>query len=97
MVHRRGVRQRDRLADHGLDRRPRPRLPGPVNDDRWALQQIASDVLGTASAAKVDGSDLMPTKVGAGKAWPEPTTWISGQHDLATALNTIDASFPRSS
>jgi alpha-glucoside transport system substrate-binding protein len=61
------------------------------------LQKIAKDVLYSASAARFDGSDLMPAKVGAGTFWTEPVKWISGQEDLDTALNNIDASFPKAS
>jgi alpha-glucoside transport system substrate-binding protein len=61
------------------------------------LQKIASDVLYKSSAARFDGSDLMPAKVGAGTFWTEPIKWISGQEDLGKALDNIDASFPKSS
>jgi alpha-glucoside transport system substrate-binding protein len=60
------------------------------------LQTIASDVLYKATAARFDGSDLMPAKVGAGTFWTEPVKWISGQQDLDTTLNNIDDSFPKS-
>ncbi|MDQ2782897.1 MAG: extracellular solute-binding protein [Actinomycetota bacterium] len=61
------------------------------------LQKIATDVLYKSSAARFDGSDLMPAKVGAGTFWTEPVKWISGQQDLDTTLNNIDASFPKAS
>ncbi len=61
------------------------------------LQKIASDVLYKATAARFDGSDSMPAKVGAGTFWTEPVKWISGQQDLDTTLNNIDASFPKPS
>ena len=50
-----------------------------------------------ATAVRFDGSDLMPAKVGAGTFWTEPVKWISGQQDLDTTLNNIDASFPKAS
>jgi len=59
------------------------------------LQKIASDVLYKSSAARFDGSDLMPAKVGAGTFWTEPIKWISGSQDLDTTLNNIDASWPK--
>lgn len=59
------------------------------------LQTIATEVLYKASAARFDGSDLMPAKVGAGSFWREPVKWISGQQDLDTTLNNIDDSFPK--
>ena len=46
-------------------------------------------------AARFDGSDLMPAKVGAGTFWTEPVKWLSGQQDLDTTLNNIDDSFPK--
>ncbi|MFC7596594.1 ABC transporter substrate-binding protein [Terrabacter sp. GCM10028922] len=60
------------------------------------LQKIASEVLYKATAARFDGSDLMPAKVGAGTFWTEPVKWLSGQQDLDTTLNNIDDSFPKS-
>ncbi len=61
------------------------------------LQKIATDVLYKATAARFDGSDLMPAKVGAGTFWTEPVKWINGQQDLTQALDNIDASFPKAS
>ncbi len=61
------------------------------------LQTIATEVLYKAKVARFDGSDLMPAKVGAGTFWTEPVKWISGQQDLDTTLNNIDASFPKAS
>jgi alpha-glucoside transport system substrate-binding protein len=60
-------------------------------------QKIASDVLYKSTAARFDGSDLMPAKVGSGTFWTEPVKWISGQESLDQALNNIDASFPKTS
>ncbi len=60
------------------------------------LQTIAKDVLYKSSAARFDGSDLMPAKVGAGTFWTEPIKWISGSQDLETTLNNIDNSWPKS-
>jgi alpha-glucoside transport system substrate-binding protein len=60
------------------------------------LQTIAKDVLYASSAARFDGSDLMPAKVGAGTFWTEPIKWISGRESLDDALNNIDSSFPKS-
>ena len=59
------------------------------------LQTIASEVLYKATAARFDGSDLMPAKVGAGTFWTEPVKWLSGQQDLDTTLKNIDDSFPK--
>ena len=61
------------------------------------LQTIAADVLYKSSAARFDGSDLMPAKVGAGTFWTEPVKWLNGQEDEATMLANIDKSFPAAS
>ena len=61
------------------------------------IRKIARDVLYKATVLRFDGSDLMPAKVGAGSFWTEPIKWISGQQDLDTTLNNIDASFPKAS
>ena len=60
------------------------------------LQTMAKDVLSKATAARFDGSDLMPAKVGAGTFWTEPIKWINGSQDLNTTLSNIDASWPKS-
>jgi alpha-glucoside transport system substrate-binding protein len=59
------------------------------------LQRIATEVLYKATAARFDGSDLMPAKVGAGTFWTEPVKWIKGSEDLNAALDAIDKSFPK--
>ena len=61
------------------------------------LQTIAKDVLYSSSAARFDGSDLMPAKVGAGTFWTEPVKWLNGQEDLDTMLANIDKSYPAAS
>jgi alpha-glucoside transport system substrate-binding protein len=59
------------------------------------LRTIARDVLYKSTAARFDGSDLMPAKVGAGTFWTEPVAWISGKESLDEALKKIDASWPK--
>jgi alpha-glucoside transport system substrate-binding protein len=61
------------------------------------LQTIAGEVLYKSTAARFDGSDLMPAKVGAGTFWTEPIKWVTGQESLDDALKNIDSSFPASS
>ncbi|HET7477201.1 MAG TPA: extracellular solute-binding protein [Dermatophilaceae bacterium] len=58
-------------------------------------QTIAKDVLYASTAARFDGSDLMPAKVGAGTFWTQPVAWIAGQKSLDEALKAIDDSFPK--
>jgi alpha-glucoside transport system substrate-binding protein len=60
------------------------------------LQTIAKDVLYKSAAARFDGSDLMPAKVGAGTFWTEPIKWINGQMDEDQMLANIDKSWPAS-
>ncbi|MGL4175702.1 MAG: ABC transporter substrate-binding protein [Dermatophilaceae bacterium] len=44
---------------------------------------------------RFDGSDLMPSAVGAGTFWSEMTNWIKGQ-DTKTTLDNIQKSWPTS-
>jgi alpha-glucoside transport system substrate-binding protein len=55
---------------------------------------IAALVQG-ATAVRFDGSDLMPGEVGAGSFWKGMTDYIAGSVDLDTALEEIDAAWPR--
>lgn len=48
-----------------------------------------------ADSVRFDGSDLMPSEVGAGSFWKGMTDWIAGTVDLDTALAEIDAAWPR--
>ncbi len=51
-------------------------------------------ILANASVFRFDGSDSMPASVGAGTFWTEMVKAQSGQQDLATARQNIDASWP---
>jgi alpha-glucoside transport system substrate-binding protein len=42
-----------------------------------------------------DGSDQMPGEVGSGSFWREMVAWISGGEDAKTALDNIEASWPK--
>lgn len=59
------------------------------------LQDI-SKILYGATAARFDGSDVMPPVVGSGSFWRQPVAWVSGQQDLNTTLKNLDASVPKS-
>jgi alpha-glucoside transport system substrate-binding protein len=48
-----------------------------------------------STAFVFDGSDQMPGEVGSGSFWKEMTAWISGQEDAKTALDNIEASWPK--
>ena len=64
--------------------------------------KAASDVLrltidlcqDEGATARFDGSDLMPSQVGAGSFWSELTNWIDGQETAAEALAKVEASWP---
>ena len=44
---------------------------------------------------RFDGSDMMPSAVGAGTFWSEMTNWVKGQDDKTT-LDNIEKSWPAS-
>ena len=44
---------------------------------------------------RFDGSDMMPSSVGAGTFWTEMTNWVNGQDDKTT-LDNIEKSWPKS-
>ena len=48
-----------------------------------------------ATSLRFDASDLMPGAVGAGTFWKGMTDFVSGSIDLDTAVQQIDASWPR--
>ena len=60
-----------------------------------ALKQ-QGEILSSADFARFDGSDQMPSEVGAGAFWSEMVAWISGSQDLQTTLKNIDAAWPSS-
>lgn len=49
-----------------------------------------------AEVTGVDGSDQMPGEVGSGSFWRGAVAWVTGQQDLETVLNEIEASWPAS-
>jgi alpha-glucoside transport system substrate-binding protein len=72
----------------------------PQNDAQ--LDWYGSDVekgiaalVAEATSVRFDGSDLMPGAVGSGSFWKGMTDWISGTIDLDTALEEIDAAWPK--
>jgi alpha-glucoside transport system substrate-binding protein len=48
-----------------------------------------------ATSFRFDGSDLMPGEVGSGSFWEHITSYVAGSEDLDTAMQAIDASWPR--
>jgi alpha-glucoside transport system substrate-binding protein len=59
------------------------------------IEQKIAQLLLDATSVRFDASDLMPTEVGSGSFWAEMVNYISGSTDLDTALQEIDASWPR--
>jgi alpha-glucoside transport system substrate-binding protein len=57
------------------------------------LDQTLAEILVTADPARFDGSDLMPSEVGAGSFWREGTNWVLGTQDLETFLANVEASW----
>lgn len=60
------------------------------------LEQSFLEILATAEVVRFDGSDLMPSAVGAGTFWTEATSVVSGTKSIEEALAAIDASWPAS-
>lgn len=51
-------------------------------------------ILGTADPARFDGSDLMPSAVGAGSFWTEGTSAVNGDKSVEEAFAAIDTTWP---
>lgn len=60
------------------------------------LDQTMADVLVNADPVRFDGSDNMPSEVGAGTFWREGTNWVLGTNDLDAFLDNVEASWPTS-
>lgn len=57
-------------------------------------QQSAKILQDPATVFRFDGSDMMPSAVGAGTFWTEMTNWVKGQDDKTT-LDNIEQSWPK--
>jgi alpha-glucoside transport system substrate-binding protein len=72
--------------------------PHQDSDPSWYGSEIdtrQAEILLNAETVRFDASDLMPAEVGAGSFWERMVDYISGTIDLDTALQEIDASWPR--
>ncbi len=58
------------------------------------VDRKVADMILKETAVRFDGSDLMPSEVGAGSFWKSMTSYVSGSIDLDTALKDIDAAWP---
>jgi alpha-glucoside transport system substrate-binding protein len=67
-----------------------------VNSYGNPLDKQLATILKNANPVRFDGSDAMPSVVGAGSFWKEGTNWVNGTEDLDTFLNNVEASWPKS-
>lgn len=58
------------------------------------IDRNLAKVLMDAKVFRFDGSDMMPSAVGAGTFWSEMTRWVAGK-DLEKALADIEKSWPK--
>jgi len=61
------------------------------------MSRRAAEILGSATAFRLDGSDRMPPEVGASNEprsfWTEMTAWVNDETSLQDALEAIDARY----
>jgi len=60
------------------------------------LDRTLADLLVESETVRFDGSDNMPSEVGAGTFWKEGTNWVLGTSDLDTFLGNVEKSWPSS-
>lgn len=60
------------------------------------LDRTLAELLVKSDPLRFDGSDSMPSEVGAGSFWKEGTNWVLGSSDAKTFLNNVEASWPKS-
>ena len=66
----------------------------PANASSDVLRLTLELMQDDSAVVRFDGSDLMPSSVGAGTFWSEMTKWIDGQTDAEQALTAIENSWP---
>lgn len=67
-----------------------------IKNLKSAIDQQSAEILQDPKAVfRFDGSDMMPSAVGAGSEWTEITNWINGQ-DTKKTLDNIEKSWPAS-
>jgi len=59
------------------------------------LERGIAELVQDATSFRFDGSDLMPGEVGSGSFWEHITSYVAGSEDLDTAMQAIDASWPK--
>lgn len=66
----------------------------PANASSDVLRLTLELMQDEDATARFDGSDMMPSEVGAGTFWSEMTAWIDGQTESDAALAAIESSWP---
>jgi alpha-glucoside transport system substrate-binding protein len=59
------------------------------------IDRTLADLLVKSDPVRFDGSDQMPSAVGAGTFWKEGTNWVLGTSELKTFLDNVEASWPK--
>jgi len=59
-----------------------------------SLDQTLAEILVEADPVRFDGSDSMPSEVGAGSFWREGTDWVLGTNTLDEFLDNVEESWP---
>jgi len=66
----------------------------PANASSDMLRQTLELMQAESAVARFDGSDLMPSAVGAGSFWTAMTDWVDGTQSTEEALTTVEESWP---
>lgn len=66
----------------------------PHNASSDVLRQTLELMQDTTAVARFDGSDMMPSEVGAGSFWTAMTDWVDGKQDSKSALASVEKSWP---
>jgi alpha-glucoside transport system substrate-binding protein len=72
-----------------------PRTDADLSGYKSETSKTFAKIQNNATEWVFDGSDQMPGEVGSGSFWKEMTAWIAGQEDAKTALDNIEASWPK--
>ena len=60
------------------------------------LEMIFAELLVSSDVFRFDGSDMMPSAVGAGTFWSDMVEWVVGNMTTQEAADSIEASWPKS-
>ncbi|HVF33300.1 MAG TPA: ABC transporter substrate-binding protein [Acidimicrobiales bacterium] len=58
------------------------------------LDRTLADLLVSSETVRFDGSDNMPSEVGAGAFWKEGTNWVLGTSNAKTFLDNVENAWP---